>query len=412
MANNTANIGFSLKGALLNTFSTKLTFWKVVGLIIVAVGLYSLYIRFVEGLGEVSNLTDAWPWGLWIGMDVVSGVGLAAGGFTICAVAHIFNIHRFEALTKPAILTAFLGYVLVVVALMIDLGRPYNIWRPLFEGNFHSVLFEVAMCVMTYTTVLLFEFSSVALKKFKDHKILGKIYFIVNKLIIPLVILGVVLSTLHQSSLGSLYLIVPTKMHPLWWSPYLPVFFYLSAIAVGFSMVTFEGYLSARAFNHGIKRNLITEIMRISAVVLGLTFILKFVDLAMADKLPLLVKPVSETAMFWLEVAIGTVIPIVIMSNKKLAHDRFWLFMASVSVVGGFLLNRMNVSITSLVRSSNGSYFPSFTEISITMMLVVIAIWVFTFIVRNFPVFEEHVDHDHPEESPVAASTENAGKGN
>lgn len=405
-----ANNSFSLKGALLNTFSTKLTFWKVVGLIIVAVGLYAVYVRFTQGLGEVSNLSDAWPWGLWIGFDVVSGVGLAAGGFTICAVAHIFNIHRFEALTKPAILTAFLGYVLVVVALMIDLGRPYNIWRPLFEGNFHSVLFEVAMCVMTYTTVLLFEFSSVALKKFEDHKILGKVYVIVNKLIIPLVILGVVLSTLHQSSLGSLYLIVPTKMYPLWWSPYLPVFFYLSAVAVGFSMVAFEGYLSARAFNHGIKRNLITEIMRISVIVLGLTFILKFVDLALSDKLHLLVAPVSETAMFWLEVAIGTIIPIAIMMNKRMSHDRFWLFMTSAFVVGGFLLNRMNVSVTSLVRNSDVSYFPSLTEASVTLMLVVVAIWVFTFIVKNFPVFEEHVDHDNPETNSIAVGTGSAGK--
>ncbi len=171
--------------------------------------------RFTRGLGPSTNLNDQFPWGIWIGFDVLCGVMLAAGGFTLTAAVHIFNIKRLHPIVRPTILTAFLGYVLVCVALMYDLGRPYRIWHPLVMRNPHSVMFEVAYCVMLYTTVLSLEFSPIVLERFNLQKPLK----IVRAVLIPLVILGVILSTLHQSSLGTVYLIMPEKLHPLWYTP-------------------------------------------------------------------------------------------------------------------------------------------------------------------------------------------------
>ena len=173
-------------------------------------------------MGASTALSDSFPWGLWIGFDILCGVALAAGGFTISACVYIFNIQRFKPIVRPTILTAFLGYLLVIIALLFDLGRPYRIWHPLVMWNPRSVMFEVGWCVTLYTTVLALEFSPMLLQHLKWEFPLK----IVKSLMIPLVILGVILSTLHQSSLGSLYLIVPHKLHPFWYSSFLPVFFY------------------------------------------------------------------------------------------------------------------------------------------------------------------------------------------
>ena len=175
-----------------------LTFWKIVAAIILAAGVYVTYVRFTRGLGATTNLSDQFPWGLWIGFDILCGVGLAAGGFTLAAIVHIFNIKRFEPILRPTILTAFLGYLLVIFALMYDLGRPLQIWHAIIMWNPHSVMFEVAWCVMLYTTVLALEFSPVVLEKFHMTKTLG----IIKRISPVLIIAGVLLSTLHQSSLG------------------------------------------------------------------------------------------------------------------------------------------------------------------------------------------------------------------
>lgn len=372
------------------TSASKLSFWKIVGILIVAAGLYSTYLRIFHGLGAVTNLNDSFPWGIWIGFDILCGVGLAAGGFTICAITHIFNLHKFEPLTKPAILTAFLGYVMVVFGLLFDLGRPYNIWHAIVMWNPHSVMFEVAWCVMLYTTVLFLEFSPVILERFKLFRLLK----IVKRVIVPIMILGILLSTLHQSSLGSLYLIIPTKMHPLWYSPLLPVFFYISAIGTGLMMVVFEAYMSARAFGHGLKLDLLSKVASVTLVMLVLNLVLKVADLAVANELNYLFIPSNETYLYYLEILVGTVIPIVLLSSRKYRQSRFWLYITSLFVISGFLLNRVNVSVTALTTEAGYSYFPSVYEISITMMLVVIGMWAFKFIVRNFPVFEEETKEE------------------
>lgn len=208
--------------------------------------------------------------------------------------------------------------------------------------------------------------------------------------LIPIMILGILLSTLHQSSLGSLYLIVPNKMHPLWWSMFLPVFFFLSAVSVGFAMVIFESYLSAKAFNHGLKLPLLSQIAGVMSVVLIVNLAAKFIDMAYSGDLPYLLVKGPETYLFYLEMLIGTLIPVAILSVKKYRSDNKWLYVAAVMTVGGFVLNRMNVSVTSLEASSSVAYFPGIYEISITLMLVVLGMLAFRFIVQHFPVFEAH----------------------
>src|ERR1700750_2968266 len=253
----------------------KITFWKLVFLAFIVAGFYATVIRFTQGLGPSTNLSDQFPWGIWVSFDVLCGVMLAAGGFTLTAAVHILNIKRLHSIIRPTILTAFLGYTWFSAALMLDLGKPYNIWHPLIMRNPHSVMFEVAYCVMLCTTVLSLEFAPIVLERFNLEKPIK----VIRAVLIPLVILGVILSTLHQSSLGTLYLIMPTKLHPFWYSPLLPVFFFLSAICVGLAMTIFESTMSSKYFGREIELPIIRDLGRVLVVVLALYGILKFEDL-------------------------------------------------------------------------------------------------------------------------------------
>jgi Ni/Fe-hydrogenase subunit HybB-like protein len=370
-------------------YFTSLTVWKAVATIIIAAGLYATYVRFTQGLGASTNLSDQFPWGLWIGFDILCGVGLAAGGFTLAAIVHIFNIKRFEPILRPTILTAFLGYILVIVALMFDLGRPLQIWHAIIMWNPNSVMFEVAWCVMLYTTVLALEFSPVVLEKFKMTKALK----VVKKITAPLIILGVLLSTLHQSSLGSLYLIVPEKLYALWYSPYLPVFFYFSAISVGCAMVIVESFLSSRAFKKGLELHLLTDIARVSVVMLGVYLTMKVMDLSNQSAFSLLFIPRLETYLYWLEMGVGVVIPLILLSIPAVRRNQTGLFTGAMFIIVGFVINRLNISITGMEAWSGISYFPSWMEIAITMMIVTIGFIVFSLAARYLPVFHHAPSH-------------------
>jgi len=367
----------------------KLTFWRTVLVLILAAGFYSTVLRFVKGLGAATNLSDQFPWGIWIGFDVLCGVGLAAGGFTLAAIVYVFHIERFHAVLRPSILTAFLGYALVAVALLFDLGKPYNIWHPLVMWNPHSVMFEVAWCVMLYLTVLALEFSPAVLERFHLHTPLR----VVKAATIPLVIAGVLLSTLHQSSLGSLFLIVPTKLHPYWYSPLLPVFFFVSAVGVGMAMVIFESNLSSRALGREIEMPLLEVLGRAMAVVLAIYGLLKFQDLWGRGALSHLREPSTETLLFLLEITLGLLVPLPMLLFRKVREDRDGLFGVSVLVITGFLLNRLNVSITGLEGSSGVHYFPRWTEVAVTLSIVGVGFLLFSLAVRYLNVMEPSTGH-------------------
>jgi Ni/Fe-hydrogenase subunit HybB-like protein len=375
-------------------FITTFSFWKIAAAIFLAVGAYATFVRFYSGLGASTNLSDQFPWGIWIGFDVLCGVGLAAGGFTVAAIVHVFNIKRFEPIIRPTILTAFLGYVLVTVGLMFDLGRPWAIWHAIIMWNPHSVMFEVAWCVMLYTTVLALEFSPVVLEKFRMTRTMKAI----KRISIPLIITGVLLSTLHQSSLGSMYLIVPEKLYPLWYSAYLPLFFYVSAISAGCAMVIFESFLSSRAFKRGLEMPLLNEIARVCVVMLAILATMKIVDLADRKAFSLLFVPRLETYMYWAEVIVGIIIPFAMLSREKVRQSRNGLFAGGTLVVIGFVMNRMNIAITGMEGWSGRFYFPSFTEFSITVMIVTIGFIAFYLIAKYFPVFD-HDAHEEPKQT-------------
>ena len=363
----------------------KFTFWKLVFLALMVAGFCATIVRFTRGLGAATNLSDQFPWGIWISFDVLCGVMLAAGGFTLTAAVHILNIKRLHDIVRPTILTAFLGYLLVCVALMYDLGKPYNIWHPLVMRNPHSVMFEVAYCVMLYTIVLALEFSPIVLEKFNLKKPLK----VIRAVLVPLVVCGVILSTLHQSSLGSLYLIIPEKLHPFWYSPLLPVFFFLSAIAVGLAMTIFESTLSAKHFGRQLELPILQELGRVLVVVLGVYAILRLEDLGHRGALKLALQPGREMYLFWLEIALSLILPLILLLQPKVRMSPIGLYWAAVLVVLGFITNRMNVSITGFEASAGVHYFPKWTELAVTGAIIAAGFALFGLAVRYLPIFPE-----------------------
>jgi c(7)-type cytochrome triheme protein len=381
---------------MLTMKTPRITFWRGVLLIVLGSGLYSTYLRFSAGLGASTALSDRFPWGLWIGFDVLCGVALAAGGFTISAVVYVFNIERFRPIIRPTILTAFLGYLLVIIALLFDLGRPYRIWHPLVMWNPRSVMFEVAWCVTLYTAVLALEFSPILFQRLRLKRLLR----ITRSITIPLVMLGVILSTLHQSSLGSLYLIVPHKLHPLWYSPLLPLFFFVSAIGLGCAMTIVESFLSYRAFRKRLEIDLLADLGKVIVVTLSVYLILRIQDLIRRGVLQQVFAPTYEGRMFLAEVLLGIIAPIVLLVIPRIRSNHFSLFVASLLVVLGFIMNRLNVSLTGM-EGALGSYFPSWTEVSVTSMIVALGFVLFATAIKYLPVFP-------PEESREAKETADA----
>ncbi len=359
----------------------KQIFWRVITIAILAAGAFAAFTRFTKGLGASTNLTDASPWGIWIGFDILCGVGLAAGGFAITGAVYIFHLERFRPIVRPTVLTAFLGYVLVVAGLMFDLGRPWNIWHAIVMWNPHSVMFEVAWCVMLYTTVLALEFSPILFERLKWNVALKT----VKTITVPLVGLGFLLSTLHQSSLGTLYLILPSKMHPLWYSPWLPVLFWLSAIAAGLAMVIFESGMSARAFGRKLEFDLLRSIAKGMTIFLALNLLLRFSDLAVRGSFGYAFVMNGAAGMFWLEIALF-VIPLTLIATNVSLNPQ-GLFACGTTVVGGFLVNRLNVSMTALVQPTGVPYSPSWMEVAITMSIVAIGMLLFRTATRYLPIF-------------------------
>ena len=380
----------------------RLTFWKLVVWAVMAPGLYALAFRFTHGLGASTNLSDDFPWGLWVGFKLFA-IALAGGGFTLAAVVHIFNLERYRPVLRPMILTAFLSYSMFIASLIIDLGRPYRVWHPLVMWNHRSVMFEIAWCVMLYTTVLCLEFLPVVLERLGWHRQLRWMHTIM----VPLVIAGVILSTLHQSSLGSLYLIVPGKLYPLWYTPLEPVFFFMSALCAGLAMTIFESWHADKAFGKRLQLSLLTGLGRVLAVLLAFYLSLRGVDLARRGMVHLLALSRSETYLFYLEIAL-LVIPMLLLFRQSIHTNRTALYFCSVLTLLGFVTNRMNVAITGMQASAGVHYFPKWTELAITLSLVAAAFTAFWYAAKYLPVFpaavENHVQHAEPPK--VAAAPE------
>ena len=361
----------------------KLTFWKGVFFVVMALGLYSTYIRYAHGLGAVSNMTDQFPWGFWIGFDCLCGVMLAAGGFCIVGAVYLFNVERLHSIVRPAVLTAFLGYLLFIVGLLFDLGRPWFVWHQLIYMNPRSVMFEVGMCVMMYTTVLFFEFLPNVFERFHLNRPIKWI----KKIYPALIVLGILLSTLHQSSLGSLYLIMPTKLHPFWYSPALPFFFFGSAIAVGLAMAIFESTQSSSALGRQLELSVVVTLGGALLVALWVNALLRFQDYFHRGLFREIIRPSYEAYFLWAELLMAFVIPIALLSFRRVRLSPNGLYWASVISLLGFVTNRLNVSVIGFETYAGNHYLPKWTEFSVTLMIIAMGFALFRLAVQYLPIF-------------------------
>jgi len=376
------------------------------GVIILAVvalnGIVWLMGRFFFGLGAVTNLNNQYPWGLWIGVDVAAGVALAAGGFTTAALGHVMHREEYHAIVRPALLTAMLGYTFVAFGVFVDIGRWYFIWHPLIMWNGNSALFEVGICVMIYMTVLYIEFLPIVTERFIGkvnlpgflsglNKLVDKVLRLLDrglsKTMFVFIIAGVVLSTLHQSSLGTLMIIAGPKMHPLWQTPVLPLLFLLSAVAVGLPMVIFESLIASRSLKLKPEMHILSKLGSMIAPLLGIYLAFKIGDMFIRETFVYLGEFSTASVMFTIEILFGVIIPLRMFLSPKVLKSPPLLFTASALVVLGVLLNRINNFVVAYTPPySMESYFPSFGEISVTVGFVSMLILAYRFIVMNFPV--------------------------
>jgi Ni/Fe-hydrogenase subunit HybB-like protein len=324
-----------------------------------------------------------------------TGVAISSGGFLIAGTVYILRIKEFQPLLRPSVLTAFLGYLMVAVALLVDLGHPERIWYMLIHWNHTSVLLEIGICVMSYLTVLAIEFAPVVFEGLKWKK---WAHFI-HRFIMPFVILGVVLSTLHQSSLGSLLLIEPAKLHPLWWTPFLPVMFFTSAISIGLTMIILESSLSSRYFQRGLEIHLLDKLAKVIPVVLAVYGLLKFGELAWAGDLKYLFTSGLMSILFWAEIIIGVAIPSILFSLKRVRQNPNALLAGAIILLLGMILNRFNVSWFGVTHPdpmfylptfmSNVHYFPTLPEISVSLGIFSAGILAFGLAAKYLPVFDQ-----------------------
>ncbi len=356
-------------------------------------------VRYAVGIGAISDLSYSYPWGFWISFDLFTGVAISSGGFLMAATVYVFRLKEFQPLLKPSILTAFLGYVMVVIALLVDLGHPERIWYMMIHWNHTSVLLEIGICVMSYLTVLAIEFAPVFLHGVK----LSGPADLLHRFVMPFVILGVVLSTLHQSSLGSLLLIQPAKLYPLWWTPILPVLFFISAIAIGLAMIVLESSLSSRYFHRGLEVHLLEKMTRAIPVVLVVYLIVRFTQLTVAGALRYLFTSGLMSMLFWTEILLGSVVPLVLFLMPQVRSDANGLFYGAIILLTGMILNRFDVSWFAVKHPDPLSYLPTFMrnvhylptvpEVLVSVGIFSAGILAFGLATRYLPVFED----EHPQ---------------
>ncbi len=347
-----------------------------------ALGMGVAVYRWFAGLGATTNLSDGRGWGLWISFDMMSGIGLAAGAFTVAAVVYIFNLKKYYPIARPAILTGFISYLLAALTLLVDLGQPQHIWHLLIYWNIHSPLFEIGWCVMLYTTVLALEFSPILFEAL-GWKVPLKV---IRGITIPLIVAGITLSTMHQSTLGTMLTILPYRIHPLWYSRLLPVYFFLTAIAAGLAMTVFESYHSARAYGFPFEIKILSKLVRIIPFVLGLYLLIRLGELFLTGRYLNLLEGGAPAIMWLIEIGGGVVIPLLFFADPKTRNDPNGIVWAAYFTMGGLILNRIN---TSMIFFDGAFYMPSWSELAVTIGLTCLGVILFDAAVRFLPMFPE-----------------------
>ena len=376
--------------------SPKITLWRILVGLIFAAGAYATYLRFAKGFQVATNLSNAQPWGIWVGVATLCGVGLSAGGFAIAGAVYLLGMERYRPVLRAAVVIAFLGYLSVVLGYAWELGLPWNFWHPIVMWNRASVLFEVVWCIMLYTTVLALEFSPALVEKLPWKPVREWYLRWHHRILIALVLVGVLLSSLHQSYLGGLFIIIKGKMYPLWYSNYQTTLFYMSAIPAGMSMVIMALYLSVRSLDVRIDMRILDEFSRIITPLLVVFTLFRFADLSKQHALGYLFLPVAETAYFWLEIALFVAAPLVLFNLPRLRRQPVGLYWASAVTIAGFMVHRINVSITSLERATHAGYVPKWPEMAVTIMLVTAAVLAFRAAVLHLKILPRGLEATPP----------------
>ena len=356
-------------------------FWALAAFTVLGVVL-AIY-RLVAGLGATTNLSNHYPWGLWITVDLFI-IPIAGAAFTISLLSYFLGREEYHSIIRPAVLAGFLGYGVVGILLFLDIGRWtqfYNIFVPGYI-NLHSFLEEISLCVTLYTVILILEIAPVFLEKWG---IKAPVEWI-NRGIFIIAGAGIVLSILHQSSLGSLFLLMPHKLHPLWWTPALPLLFYLQAVYTGLGMAAIAIRLVWGALKLPINRELFRRIGQAMSLNLLLYLAIKIGDWMGGSEIGLLIRPDVFGLIAWLEMIVGVIIPLAILFSKLVGHTSgpFW---AGVFALIGTFINRLMISWVGLAEPSPVIYFPSWIEIAITIGMVAGAILVYSLVAQNFDLF-------------------------
>ncbi len=355
---------------------------KIVALIFL-VGFAAATYRMVAGLGAATHLSDEYPWGIWVAFDILVGVALAAGGFAVTGLVYILNLKKYRPIARPAVLTAFIGYLMLILGVIIDIGKPAAFWHPMVMWQYHSILFEIIVCITLYTTVLSLEFCPVLFRGIGMRGIAG---FLQKKpVLFFLVIAGITLSYHHQSSLGGLFLIVPEKLHPLWYTPLLPQLFFLSACAAGFAVVSLESFFASRILRRPEEGGILRGLATWTAGALFLYLTVRFVDLILRGKGALLLDGSVAGRLFWFEAGIGFILPMIWLLMTRNSSPSA-IMPGQALVVFGILLNRFDANFLSQLPHG-GSYFPSWIEFAVSLGLISLAVLLYRLTILYLDVF-------------------------
>ena len=355
--------------------------------------------RFLVGLGPTTGMNDGFPWGIWIAFDVVTGTALACGGFSVAILCYAFNEGKYHALIRPAVLTSALGYSLAGASVIIDLGRYWNVWKiPLiWNWNRNSVLLEVAVCIMTYVVVLWIELSPAFIEVWEKQekypllcRAARRVHGWLNRYLIAILALGILLPTMHQSSLGSLMLVMTSKLHKLWHTPLLPFLFLATAVLMGYAAVIFESALADEVFDRPRETKILSSMSAVMVGVLFVFLVARVVDLALRGRLGLVARLDFYSGMFLLEMALFLAAALLLLSGKRRNNPGVELISAILMMLGGSLY-RFDTFLVGFQPGPGWSYFPTIPEMAVTIGFVAFEVMAYLFIVKKFPILHTGV---------------------
>jgi Ni/Fe-hydrogenase subunit HybB-like protein len=354
-------------------------------ILISVIGLAAIAYRMFYGLGAATNLSNRWPWGMWVWWDVMTGVALAGGGYGTALLVNFMGREKWRDVERAALLTSWLGYVMVLAGLFLDLGRWTNVWRiPLiWTQNPHSVMFELVWCVSGYTFVQTVEMGHI----FVERLHMPRLAKVLHKIYVPTLVIGILLPLMHQSALGSLYVIANGRLDPMWWTMLLPLFFLVSSFYVGPSMVTLENSMASKAHHREPPHLILREMEKLAGLVMSVYLAARVTDLAVRGQLGRVFSGTVQGDMMLLELVVGVAIPVAIFLTPRLRNTPKWLVTGAALAVLGVALQRANVVFTAMAASARGAvYYPSPIEIAVTCGIVAIGILSYVFIMENFPI--------------------------